>query len=324
MKIDITQMKEDVNGLMVTGHRVTGSKGNAEARNYLLSRLQTLNVEKYAAAGCSAYEWPYQGNGCEMVNVIGWLPGPYPDRKPVLVAAHYDTWWECPGADDNAAAIAILLNIIPALQNASLERPVIVAFFDAEEPPFFLTPAMGSIYFHEHQCVSPVHCAIVMDLCGHDVPVQGLEDLLFITGIESDPALQQTVRSCAPKEKLRTVPLRNDYIGDLSDHHIFRVHEEPYLFLSCGRWEHYHHATDTPDVLNFEKMAAIANYLYALVVDVSSREMKGPFDGVDTLETELLFLREAVGPFLELLGITPRTRDDLDMLVNMVVTQMGL
>ena len=27
-----------------------------------------------------------------------------------------------------------------------------------------------------------------------------------------------------------------------------------FLFLSCGRWPHYHQETDTPDRLNFRKM----------------------------------------------------------------------
>ena len=64
---------------------------------------------------------------------------------------------------------------------------MILAFFDAEEPPHFLQPTMGSIRFYEDQLQDEIHCAVIMDLVGHDVPVQGLEDLLFITGMESDP-----------------------------------------------------------------------------------------------------------------------------------------
>jgi hypothetical protein len=31
----------------------------------------------------------------------------------------------------------------------------------------------------------------------------------------------------------------------MSDHGIFRENGVPYLFLSCGRWPHYHRDTDT-------------------------------------------------------------------------------
>ena len=44
---------------------------------------------------------------------------------------------------------------------------------------------MGSIRFYEDQRREEIHCAILLDLVGHDVPVPGLEDLLFITGMES-------------------------------------------------------------------------------------------------------------------------------------------
>ena len=50
-------------------------------------------------------------------------------------------------------------------------------------------------------------------------------------------------------------------MGDMSDHHIFRTLGLPYLFFSCGRWEHYHQRSDTPEKLAYGKMAAIATLL---------------------------------------------------------------
>lgn len=52
----------------------------------------------------------------------------------------------------------------------------------------------------------------------------------------------------------------NEYVGDLSDHCIFRANGVPYLFLSCGRWRHYHAQTDTPEKLNYRKMARLTRY----------------------------------------------------------------
>jgi hypothetical protein len=126
------------------------------------------------------------------------------------------------------------------------DRPVVVAFFDAEEPPYFQTSTMGSIRFYQDQRTGPVHSAIILDLVGHDVPVNGLENLLFITGSESDPGLETAIRHNEPDSGLHTVPTLNSYVGDLSDHHIFRENQRPYLLLTCGRWEHYHMRTDTP------------------------------------------------------------------------------
>ena len=60
---------------------------------------------------------------------------------PVLLGAHYDTCDSLPGADDNAAAVPVLLEVAAQMADETLERSVILAFFDAEKPPHFLSLA---------------------------------------------------------------------------------------------------------------------------------------------------------------------------------------
>jgi hypothetical protein len=130
----------------------------------------------------NSYELPYGGSSTEFVNLIGGISGSAIDRDPILLGAHYDTCGPIPGADDNASAIAIVLAVVEKLRSVPLDRDVIIAFFDAEEPPYFLTDAMGSIYFFSRQRTEEIACAVILDLMGHDVPILGFEDLLFITG----------------------------------------------------------------------------------------------------------------------------------------------
>ena len=53
--------------------------------------------------------------------------------------------------DDNAAAVAILVDVARRLkQFRLLGRGVLIAAFDAEEPPYFLTREMGSAYYVEN------------------------------------------------------------------------------------------------------------------------------------------------------------------------------
>ena len=201
-----------------------------------------------------------------------------------------------------------------------------LAFFDAEEPPHFFEPSMGSIRFYEDQLHERIHCAIVMDLVGHDVPIPGLEDLVFITGMESDPGLESVVRDCEPTSVIRTVPTLNSYVGDMSDHGVFRMHEHPYLFLTCGRWEHYHQPTDTPDKLNYEKVAAISEYVCGLTERVCGAALKGPFEGYDSTETELYFFRNNLQPLLRSMGmdVDLDTRQDIDKGVELLLTRFEL
>lgn len=314
-------LRNDVTAIATPGGRVAGSTGHARTRTLLCERLSEAGLVSYSGGG---FELPYKFDGQEFVNVIAKLPGTDPELPPVLLAAHYDTCGPFSGADDNAAAIAILLNIIGTLRDECLERSVLFAFFDAEEPPYYLTPAMGSVRFYETQRLGDIHCAIVMDLCGHDVPLQGLGDLLFVTGMESGPAWEDALRCHEPEAGLRIVPTLNRYIGDLSDHYVFRINRKPYLFLSCGRWQHYHQPTDTPEKLNYEKMESIARWLVEITAASAQAPLREAPYGYDPVATELYFIRKAVGPFLDMLGFDPQDRADIDMMVPMVVNQLGL
>ena len=184
-------LENDVRNLATASGRCVGTPGHDAARRYLLGRLSSLGLEPYHPLG---FELPYRSAGQDFVNVLGRIPGKQPQLAPLLLGAHYDTAGAQPGADDNAAAVAILLAACEVLLAHSLERPVLLALFDAEEPPCFLSSAMGSTVFYTQQRTEDIHCAIILDLVGHDVPVPGLEDLVFITGMETDEGLAQILQ----------------------------------------------------------------------------------------------------------------------------------
>jgi hypothetical protein len=112
----------------------------------------------------------------------------------------------------------------------------------------------------------------------------------------------------------------------MSDHHIFRANEVPYLFLSCGMWPHYHQDTDTPEKLNYVKTKGVARYLSTLAEAISSKEMAGEFEGYDTTEIELGYIRELLLPVAAGMGFTleVETRKDIDWLVDTMRVQLGL
>ncbi|GAG83435.1 unnamed protein product, partial [marine sediment metagenome] len=117
----------------------------------------------------------------------------------------------------------------------------------------------------------------------------------------------------------------NSYVGDMSDHHIFRVNDVPYLFLSCGRWEHYHMPTDTPEKLNYEKMGAIADYLVNLVVSCDGEDFQNRLADYDSTPTELEYMNSVFSDLFELYGIPgPKSRDDIDMVVLRLKGAYGL
>jgi hypothetical protein len=316
-------LREDVLALTANGTRRVGTDGHAQASAYIVERLAGLRLVPYAT---DYFVLPYGPEELGFGNIVAQLPGQQPELAPLLLGAHFDTCADAPGADDNAAAVAILLAVAEQLSHQPLNRPVVFGFFDAEEPPHFLQTTMGSIRFYEDHLTGPVHTAIILDLVGHDVPIRGMEDLLFVTGAESDPEWGGTLLYSEPETGLRTVPTLNDYVGDLSDHHVFRRNKTPYLLLTCGRWEHYHAATDTSDRLNFDKMDAVSDYVEVLANRVSACNLSGPFNSADTLETELHFLKKNVLPALRNHGLDIRleTREDITKLVDLLMSRFEL
>ncbi|MHC4401400.1 MAG: M28 family peptidase [Planctomycetota bacterium] len=93
----------------------------------------------------------YPVDGDDAVNLIAELEGSDQAKEIVLLGAHYDTVETTPGADDNASAVAVLIEVARLLRQSSPRRVVRFAAFTCEEPPHFHTATMGS-QVYARQC----------------------------------------------------------------------------------------------------------------------------------------------------------------------------
>jgi hypothetical protein len=313
-------MRKDVDAVALPDGRVPGTEGHGYVCAYLECRLAVLGLQPYRDG---TFALPYRSAaapGMEFCNVVGVIPGADRSLAPVLVGAHYDSVIPAPCADDNAAAVAIALSAAARLVPAPAARDIVIALFDAEEPPYFLGPAMGSIRFCEDQAdARGVHAAIVMDLVGHDfaLPLPGLANLLVATGIESSGALPALLDGCPRPPDLPLAVAQNHVVGDMSDHHAFRVRGVPYLFLTGGRWEHYHAPTDTIDRLAWAKMELVRDYVVGLARALARTELRVP--PVDTTAMDIRYLEAVLGAHLPdvlaRLGLDRlKSREDLERL----------
>lgn len=318
-------LKEDVYSLCLPEGRMIGTPGHEKAIGYLLQRLEDIGCRPYQDG---SFELPYRSEGRSFTNLIGVVPGRDSSVAPLLVGAHYDSVIEAACADDNGAAVAICLALAGIMQgNASLDRDLIVALFDAEEPPWFQTPSMGSNRFYEDQVDERgIHAAIIFDLVGHDISIPAgwlphigkllnrfprladwdlslpmFKGLVFMTGAESHPDLVQVMEGTKVPRGLKLMAALNDYVGDMSDQGAFRLNGVPYLFFSCGRWAHYHMETDTRERLNYRKMARITQMVARVLRGLDTADLEAGAPGEDTVEFEAETLRAATGPFYGLL-----------------------
>ena len=287
--------------------RAPGTAGGLRARELVRDALRAAGTDPIEQAIGSS----------KGANLVATLPGAV-DRW-VLVAAHYDhlganarTFF--PGADDNAAAVAILVEVARGLAAKRADgRGVIVAAFDAEESPYFSTGEMGSQWFADH--VDPsfgapldrIDLMVCMDLVGHALGPEGLpaavRSSLFALGAERSVGTAAIVDELAETESgviVRRVDA--EVIPPLSDYDAFWKRDVPFLFLTSGRSQRYHTPEDTPDHLDWRKMEATARWLEAMVRRACARPEdaivfdRGARDDASTLRTFL----ELVAPLAAL------------------------
>ena len=100
--------------------------------------------EVWGGQGFAVEEEVYRVGGLGVANLVVELRGASGPGGILLVGAHYDSAVGSPGADDNATGVALLLEMSRALRGAALPRTVRFVAFANEEPPYFMTEAMGS------------------------------------------------------------------------------------------------------------------------------------------------------------------------------------
>lgn len=323
------------------GRRV-GQPGHDVARDYLLKQMKRIDLKPFRNDSFElCYELPHPNGGklTTFTNLVGVIPGRDRALPPILLGAHYDSVIDAPCVDDNATSVAHNLVLASHYALQPLERDLIIAFFDAEEPPFFLGKTMGSRRFVEDYCESMRFAAVIVtDLVGHDAnPTDfGLPDtvgtllphlkkLVAVMGSESDATFPGIVEDAARKPKgLRVFSTLHRYIGQVSDHAAFAKAGHPFLFLSCGQSRYYHTPQDTMDWINFDKLADITCYIADLVERIDATPADADHTPADPFDTEIRMLKKALGP-IAITGIRatgfqiPESREDLDAFIKKVI-----
>lgn len=240
--------------------------GARKAEEYIRKAFLAAGLET------SIQELPAPKAGPAARNVIGIRrAGDKPTKEHVIVSAHYDhlgRWGEFvfPGASDNAAGVAAMLEIARLLTRP--ERDVIFIAFDLEE-----VGLRGSTRY-THKPVRPLaECAafVTFDILGRDL-MDATRGLLFCTGTERSDSLIDVVRKAKKPEGLQVLFAGADMVGRRSDFAPFMDKQVPFLFFSTGENRDYHQPTDTPDKIDLPKLAREATVL----LDISRRVAAAP------------------------------------------------
>jgi len=204
-----------------------------------------------------------------------------PAMRTIVIGAHYDSFLDAPGANDNGSGAAAALELARLLNDLRPRRTrLLLAWFTNEEPPYFQTDDMGSFHYARRlaERKEPVVAMISLETIGFfsdDVGTQSYPapfgavfpnraNFVAFVGMPGSRALVREVMALFRRE--------TDFpsIGGVapgvipgiawSDHWSFAEHGFQAMMITdtaVFRYPHYHKPSDTPDKVNYDRLARL-------------------------------------------------------------------
>ena len=249
-----------------------------------MAAAATLIEREFIRLGYEIRREGYQAQGQEVANLIAEVPGVSRPEEVVIVGAHYDTVDTTPGADDNASAVAVLLEVARLMRPLTPRRTLRFVAFACEEAPHFYTREMGS-QVHAEGCRKRgerVVGMLCLEMVGYFTSVSGSQTAPpgipkflrwifpsrgdFLAAVGNLGSIGLLLRFRRGFKRAVRFPLFSiclpEAVGEIrrSDNSSFWDQGYPALMLtdtSFLRNPHYHKASDTPDTLDYARMSEV-------------------------------------------------------------------
>jgi len=237
---------------------------------------------------------PYSAGSLHVRNVRA-LFGPDIEERIVL-GAHYDVAGPYPGADDNASGVAGLLELARLFEKEQPSVQVELVSYPLEEPPYFYTRHMGSAVHAKSLKKEGMNLRgmIALEMIGYfsDEPgSQGYPAFFLRPFYPSEGNFIAVVGNLFQRRFIRTIreamiqasPLPVESINAprilpgiaLSDHlNYWRNGYNAAMITDTAMFRNpnYHSPFDTPDTLDYERMAQVVDGVRAAVKKLAKQE----------------------------------------------------
>lgn len=258
-----------------------------------LTKTKEYISENLREWGYSPVEHKFNYKGREYFNIEASIAGGRAPQEIIVIGAHYDTVKDTPGADDNAGAVSMLLEMCRLMKEFSPARTIRFVFFSLEERPAFATRSMGSeVYAKKEKAAgADIRGMLCLEMVGYfsnkpggqtiPLPLMGkgistTPDFIGVIGNSDSKDLVAKVRNSI--ESGSRVPVESLIASgmipgvDFSDHRSFwKMGYEAVMITDTAfyRNPNYHTSRDTIDTLDFEKMADLLGGLVRAAQDLS-------------------------------------------------------
>jgi Zn-dependent M28 family amino/carboxypeptidase len=236
---------------------------------------------RYIAAQFGEFrEQPFESGGRTVRNIET-------GQGAIVIGAHYDSVPGSPGADDNASGVAALIEL------ARLKLPARFVAFANEEMPYFQSGEMGSHAYAARARAGgdTIDAMLSLEMLGYYRDEPGSQhyppplswfypDRGDFIGFVADIGSRRLVRRAigAFREHARfpsegvAAPAAIPGVT-WSDHWSFRRHDYPAIMVTDTafyRYPHYHLPSDTPEKLDYLRMARVTLGLAAVVKELAN------------------------------------------------------
>jgi len=166
-----------------------------------------------------------------------------------------------PGADDNASGSAMVLELARTLKDTNPKRSILFVHFSGEEDGL-----LGSS--HWVQCptvpIPSVKFMVNFDMVGR---MDSANPVLNVNGLGVTKAILEQSHKLAPAG----LTIQGDLGAAMggSDHMSFATARIPSYFFFTGIHNDYHTPRDTPERINYQGMAQIADYAAKVIKDLA-------------------------------------------------------
>jgi Zn-dependent M28 family amino/carboxypeptidase len=279
---------------ILTKH-VTSIAGEIGERNVIayepLQKTAQYIEDSFKGQGYKVSAQEYVVQMRKVRNLVVEIPGSAQTGEIVVIGAHYDTVYDCPGADDNTSGVAGLLELARLLKNSHPARTIRFVAFVNEEPPWFQTDDMGSMVYAEqaHKAKENIVAAVSLETIGMYSDAEGSQQypegfkslypskgnfIAFVGDLSSHGLVRDAVRSFREAEQF---PSEGSsalaWIGGVgwSDHWSFwqeGYHAIMVTDTAPFRNKNYHEPTDKPETLDYDRMARVVHGLVRVVSDL--------------------------------------------------------